>query len=242
MNVIHGEGKPRIIIDDPAIHTNTVLSATSSTVTLTTAVDLTTLDAISVVIGRVASSYNSSNELTRGKITAFDDSTNQLTVESWNNGTPANTKTVTISYVQIDLPYCQSLIEKWTPDFIYKKRFNGDISRMKRGYYYSAFLDYSGFADSGLVSSLRGLYLLSTNQILFYPRVDNLSVVYNVDISPDTEFQLMQAKRHSGHKLTTINLVGVVRLSKINLQTPSTTGYGDAPYGGSASYGYGDVL
>ena len=237
-NVIHGSGKPRFEIQENAILTNTVGSATATSVVLGSAVSLDELNSAHVLLNRLVKTTSTAGE-TFGRITAWVDGSDTISVESWNNGTPTTSAALTIVGFRIDLPFCQALIESWIPDFLSKKFFNGNVGITKRGFYYSAVLDYSQWMGGNIVEYLRPLYNIKWQSFIFYPRLDNTDVSYVVDISPDTAFQIRQARGHRGHKLVQIKLIGLRRLPEINLQTITTTGYGAPPYGGA---GYGGIL
>lgn len=238
LNVIHGSGKPRFEIQTPVALTDTVASSSATTVVLTTTTTLDTVDDVHVLTNRLVESY-SAGELTYGRIKSWDQTSKTLTVESWNNGNPTAGQVVTVKNFRIDLPYCQALIENWSPDFLSYKMYSGDIKTTKRGFYYSALLDYSQWLGGSIVEYLRPLYRNDWKEFTFYPRLDNTDVSYVVDIDPSTAFQIRQARGNRGHKLVQIKLIGVRRLADINLQTPAEMGYGAPPYGG---IGYGDQL
>ena len=239
MKVLHGTGKPRILIATPTIHTNEVGSADATSVTLANAVDLTALNNSHTLKNRRVVSSSGGNA-TLGVIVSFDDDDDILTVVDWSNGTPDVGQPVNIGSIIIDLPYCLSLIEMWTPDFILKKMFSGKLRVWKKGYYYSAMMDYSRFVDGTLLADLAPLYKVHYDTIFFYPRRDNQTISYEVDLSPDTRLTLAQARAHSGHRLVRIELIGIRRLTEINLTLkPETPHQG---YGTDYGSGYGTGL
>lgn len=238
-NVIHGSGKPRFEIATPEVLSDTVADVGTTSVTLTSTTTLNTVDDVHVLLNRLVRSTNTTSGETWGKITSFDQTSKVLYVESWSNGNPTVGQAVTVLNFRIDLPFCQALIESWTPDFLTYKMYSGNIENIKRGFYYSALLDYSQWMGGTIVEYLRPLYRIDWKNFIFYPRLDNTNVSYVVDIDPATAFQIRQSRGHRSHKLVQIKLIGVRRLSDINLQTPTETGYGAPPYGGS---GYGTQL
>lgn len=238
-NVIHGSGKPRFEIQTPVVLTDTAASSGATSVTLTTTTTLDTINITHVLLNRIVKSINTTNGETYGRCTSWDQTSKVLYVESWNNGNPTAGQDVVIQNFRIDLPFCQALIESWIPDFLSYKMFSGDIKLTKRGFYYSALLDYSQWMGGSIVEYLRPLYRNDWTGFIFYPRLDNLDISYVVDIDPSTAFQIRQAKGHRGHKLVQIKLIGTRRLADVNLQTPTETGYGAPPYGGE---GYGGHL
>lgn len=229
-NVIHGTGKPRISITSlTPIHSNAVKSVVGLVLELNVAVDLANLDLLHGLVNAVVYSTNSSGQSTYGKIVSYSETGGEyLTVESWSNSAPKVGNACWIQGYIIDLPYCQKLTESWFPDFIYTKLYGGKIHTNKRGFYYVASLDYSGYAHKNTVLLFRQLLKKNTGSVTFYPRVDNNAIAYKVELSPETEITLSQIQQHAGHRNLIINLVGVERLSEIPI------------YDGSVSGGYGD--
>jgi hypothetical protein len=162
-HVIHGTGKPRFGIPSGTFWTGTNSAATATTITLNNA-------GVSDLLDGLNSQYGVKNMLvwsltsdsppqdTHGKVTAYNNATDVLTVDSWSNGTPDNPVATYLQHKRIDLPYCQRLTEIWTPDFIVKKMLDGDIKVKKRGFYYSASLDYAKYLHKDEVESLRDLF------------------------------------------------------------------------------------
>lgn len=226
-NVIHGTGKPRFILPtDVFLGTGyTVSSATSTQIVISGTPDLETINnSAGGLVGMQVWSQNSDSEDTWGKITAYNDTTDTLTIVStWSNGTPNNGKLVYIKGRLVDLPYCQRLTERFVPDFIVKKMFDGSIRRIKRGFYYSATLDYARYFHKDEMQILKYLYEKTMNGCGFYPRLDNTAVLYTVDIDPESEISFYQLKNHQGHGGIVINIVGITRVANIPLSDPTQT-------------------
>jgi hypothetical protein len=220
-NVIIGTGKPRFVLPTSIIHTNTVSASNTTTVTLTTATDLTQLDEDWGLKGLQIWSTNTDDEDTWGVIQSFNDTSDVLTVESWSNGNPEVTKSLRFQGRIIDLPYCQRLTERYSPDFIEKKLLGGRIVKDKRGFYYSATLDYSGFFHKDEMEIIRHLFDSSMNGCGFYPRKDNTAVFFSVDISNDSEISFYQLQRHQGHGGIAIHIFGIERIPKIVMVDPT---------------------
>lgn len=122
--------------------------------------------------------------------------------------------------VIINLPYCDQLVETFTPDNIVKKLNGGAISITKRGYYYSALLDYGKRFPLTEIQKLDDLYDKDRTLVLtFYPRTS--SVGYTVDVDPEADFKMMQMTFHRGHKGIQIKLIGIVRIDEIDLTSTS---------------------
>jgi hypothetical protein len=249
-NVIHGTGKPIINIT-----TNTILGSSTSPYTGYTIKGLTGSNLIVEIDPATASlaslntqyglvnyliySFTSSDVLTWAKIESYTETgSDYLTVDGWHlNNVPAVGKPCWIKNVWVELPYCQRLTETWIPDTIVHKLYNGNIYRQKRGFYYAASLDYSSYAHKNTILLFKQLLKKDTGEIYFIPRADNLAIRYKVDLAPETEITLNQMQWHAGHRSFMINLIGVERLTEIQLgDSDASSGYGD-DYG--TDYGTG---
>ena len=217
-NVIHGEGKPVFWIPTESIWNGTNSASSATTITLNAAAGV--LDGLNnewVLANFIVWSLNTETpaEETFGRITSYVDATGVLTVSSWNNGTPDTSVATRIQSKSIYLPYCQRLTEIFTPDFIVKKMLDGSIRRNKRGFYYSASLDYARYFHKDEMLLIRDLFNTKYEVFRFFPRIDNTGLFYEVDISPDTEMAFYQLKHHQGHGGVVINLTGIARVDKI---------------------------
>lgn len=248
-NVIHGEGKPRFYVHTlPLDTTGWKVSSTSSnniTLTIPSGYDLTNINLTYGFLNRMIWSHHTATgvkEETRGKIISWDFDTKTFTVSAWDNGAPDNNEDVAIRDFLIDLPYCQELYEGFDLDFVVTELSNGNKHIEKNGFYYKATLDYSKYAHKDLIESLRGLYRIDAINIEFYPRLDNISISYMVELDPESALELAQLYHHQGHKYLVINLIGKQRLTEIPVLTPSTAdGWGDDPFGGNFDYGFGEI-
>lgn len=221
-NVIHGSGKPRFVLPTEIILTDTVASATTTTVVLTTIseADINQLDETYGLKGIGIWAKNSTAEDTWGVCVSFVASTKTFTVTSWSNGNPV---AGAVNFVgrYIDLPYCQRLTESFTPDYIVKKMYDGTMRYIKRGFYYRATLDYSGYFHKDEMEIIRYLYDNSMNGCGFYPRADNTALFYSVDIDPETEISFYQLQRHQGHGGVVITIQGIQRIARIPFTDPT---------------------
>jgi hypothetical protein len=228
-NVIHGTGKPRFVLPTEEMFNyygygvKTVASATAISVTISPVV-AGQLDNINDKVGMKGLGIwtkNSSNEDTWGVTQSYVDLTGVITVLSWSNGNPNAGAVVELKGRYVDLPYCQRLTETFTPDYIVKKMLRGKIIMVKRGFYYSATLDYSGYLHKNEMQIIRYLYESSMNGCGFYPRRDNTSVLYTVDIDPESQISFYQLQRHQGHGGVIINIIGTERLLRIPFDDPT---------------------
>ncbi len=215
--VLHGEGKPRIVIDETAIYTGTIDSRSGHVFTLTGTPVLT-----ANVIDRMLVSLNSSDEATIGKITAYNSTNYTVTVESFSNLFPADTKAATIEDKVIDLPYCESLEEQIEivmkpPKTLYH---NKKKIREIEGFYYYTALNYSSFADLNLISKLQDIYdSARAKNFTFYPRLDNMMVSYLCEVDPEYPINFAQLKYHQGHRGVIFGFEGVEMLTKAPLSS-----------------------
>lgn len=232
-NVIHGIGKPRFVIPtenqfvsffEPDL-TVTVSSATTTTVVLSgiTEAQINDLDEGIGIRGMGVWSKNSGSEDTYGVVQSFVASTGTLTVDAWSNDNPNNGAVVQLVGRYIDLPYCQRLTETFSPDYISKKMLNGEIRYIKRGFYYSATLDYGRYLHKDEMEIIRHLYESTMNGCGFYPRKDNTAILYSVDIDPESPISFYQLQNHQGHGGVVINIIGIRRLSRIQFDDPTTS-------------------
>lgn len=133
--------------------------------------------------------------------------------------------TATTGYTKIDLPYCEKIVETFTPNQIVHELQHGKDA-LPMGYDYSALLDYSGFISGDTLMSLAPLFqnrgeivypnpsggfsILPGNtfQIYFIPRVDILSTTpensraFRVYIREAFDLSMIKGQGHSGFKLT----------------------------------------
>ena len=227
-NVIHGTGKPRFVLPSSVILSDTVATATTTTVTLTTVTEaqLTQLDESYGLKGMGVWAKETGGTDTWGVIQSFVASTKVLTVESWSNGNPV-AGDVDLVGRYIDLPYCKRLTESFTPDFIVKKMLNGNIIRIKRGFYYSASLDYGRYLHKDEMEIIRYLFQKSMNGCGFFPRKDNTAILYTIDIDPESAISFYQLQNHQGHGGVVINITGITRVDRIPFSDPTTV-VGDA--------------
>jgi len=78
--------------------------------------------------------------------------------------------------------------------------------------------------------------------MIFYPRIDNDTVFYYIDLADDYELEMSHLSRHLGHRGIKLNLIGLDRLSTVPLdQLKVWYGYGSL-YGGLENFGYGGLL
>lgn len=238
-NVIHGTGKPRFYIKTNILETAKIVSSTSTTavVALDNFTDLQAFDQMHGIIGMVLWTKNNADDDTYGIITSYINASDTVIVSSWNNGNPDVDAVVNFKDIVIDLPYCERLTERWTPDTFIVKRLNGYIRTKKRGFYYSATLDYSKIIKSNILSKLRHLFRIDRTEIYFYPRRDNTKIYYRVDISESNVLELYQLQHHQGHGGVLIEIFGLERFSEAQIyDITSLSGYG---YNYGTNYGQG---
>ena len=211
--VLHGWGKPRIILRDSAeFGSGTVASLAGLTITTS---DITYSAS---AIGKKIVSENKFGEETWGKIVSYDG--NDVTVDFWTNLAPEAGKAISVKDTIIDLPYCESLIESFTIDSLPPKKLYSTGRRVIkiRGFYYYAQLNYTSFADRDLLTSVQGIYdSARTASFEFIPRRDNPNVSYDCEIDPEQALTMRQLSRHQGHGLVQFFFQSVERITKPDL-------------------------
>jgi hypothetical protein len=214
--VLHGEGKPRIILTEAEI-----LSA--AIVTITDVFTIETDGAITFdenTLNMMAYTKNVNDEETKGKIIAYSPESNLIKVDQWDNFIPAVGKTISIKNRAIDLPYSQgNLVETFKIDATKKIYYDTGRIRIKiNGYYYSVLLDYSRYSDLEQLNAMQPVYdSARTGSFIFYPRRDNKDVYYECEIDPETDINLAQLPNHQGMKLVQFRFICLNRLTKIDL-------------------------
>lgn len=219
--VLHGEGKPRIVFTEAAVITKTVSSAVGLNKIILTGSPSLTDD----VLNRECWSKNSGNEDTFGKIIAYDDTADSVTVDAWNNLVPDTGKTVSIKNKAADLPYAQLLDEYFIPDALPEIKLwnSGEIKINLLGFYYRGILDFSKYISVDHLKLIQDMYDSSkTSAFTFYPRRDNFNISYKCRIDPGEVFRIAQLAHHQGHRFVVLHLKGVERLTKIDLTTQRT--------------------
>jgi len=164
----------------------------------------------------------------RATITAYSDVDHTITTELWDYYNVDSD--VTVDQYVIDLPYCQSLVETFIPSFLKHPMFNGRVKTKKKGWYYSAVLDYGDYLSLANIDKLKWLYRDDVDFLVFFPRLDNPYISYRVDLTEEP-FTISQRQQHLGHRLVSISIHGIERLASIPLDAnliPTTTeiGYG----------------
>jgi len=92
---------------------------------------------------------------------------------------------------------------------------------LKKGFRYSAVLDYGRYLHKDEMEIIRYLFETSMNGCGFYPRKDNTAVIYSVDIDPEASISFYQLQNHQGHGGVVINISGLDRLNRIPFNDPT---------------------
>lgn len=223
INVLHGEGEPRVVVFDTANQSSlTVFSADYNSLNYSGT-------AASDVLDRQAISQNANGDTTTGKVTGINTSTKILIVDGWSNQQPANGKTVTIKNRVIDMPYCNSpgLLE-WD-EFSIKGEDERRFRQSKQkdieieGVYHFIRLDYTEYITYDQIKVMQPVYdFAREDHFMVYPRKDNMNVGYLCEVNPKEIFQFQQLQFHQGMKNITFNFIGVELLTKIDLTSNKT--------------------
>jgi len=225
---INGSGKPRIIV----IKADAVFTSSDETTFTATGASMVDLDP-NVHAGMRARSYvvraGYPDLEVYGRITAADVDTDTITVAEWVGGTPTDSQIITVDGYVVDLPYCQALIETFTPDQLIHRLWRSRKSSVFYGWQYAAKLDYGTWiAADTLIDMYHALNLSEGDKLILIPRVDKPGNSYNVIYDGDISIQ--RAGRGPGHRGVSFGFVGTE-----NVAWPiPQSGYG---FGYSISYG-----
>ena len=127
---------------------------------------------------------------------------------------------------EVELRYPIAMIEKWTPEIIVHKLWNGKKRVIAKGWWYECILDFSNYSTSKDIADILPLYdfanrnLTGSREILFYPRGNiienggNFNYFYKVEISENSILELQMLPHRSGYRNLRLELKGVERLSQ----------------------------
>ena len=220
--VIHGQGKPRIVMPTSVLITGTVAALTGGSYTVEISGTPALTDA---VLAHFLITVNGDAGATKGKITSYNAINYTVTVASYDNGFPALSAALTIKDIVIDLPYCDQLIEEW--EFVYSKvkvrKSDKKKLRTLEGFYYYAILDYGSYANKDMLVDLSVIFTASRTNFYFYPRVDNKDLYYECELAEGAALKLAQLKHHQGHRLFDIELEGLALLNTANLGSDTSS-------------------
>lgn len=220
--VIHGVGKPRLIIKEDY----EVRTATSSTYNSVT-VDLIIPD----YINRVLYGQSSEGNPIYGKM--ISESGLTYGVDEWYGGQPAANSEIYYGGRVLDLPYCYELRESFIEDNIKVKLTNGNINIKRKGFWYSAFLDYSEFIDADTIKTIEPL-LDTTTEFYLYPRRDNQYINFLCQLDEGIQYR----KTRRGYKNFFLKIKGITRYSNIDLsRAPDVAVYGYGEFYADGMYG-----
>lgn len=239
-NVIHGIGAPRIITSSVKVAEGDIDTVSSeTTLTIHALAGSKVVFLLDSGIGRLAVTKDANGDTIFSRVTQVLTDYNTFVFTAWLGGDPATgnipvlgNKVEFYGFV-LDLPLCQNLIEGFKLDGYDKKFENGDIEPVKKGWYYSAVLDYSGHVKAAVLKKIGILIDITQKKFLLYPRSDNPDISYVVDFAPGFTLQFQQKKHHKNHKLVVLELRGLKRLAKPDFDSiPNDQMYGYGEYFG----------
>lgn len=152
-----------------------------------------------------------------------------ISVDEWVGGTPTNGKVFAIAGWVADLPFCQRLVETFTPDNetheIYRSRVDNELF----GYKYQAVLDYAKFVTGDTLLSLKHhLDSAQDGQILLIPRVDTPEFNYPVFIADPISLEIFfTGSTGRGHKGFTLVFRGNEPVTEFAMLDGYGINYGD---------------
>lgn len=137
----------------------------------------------------------------------------------WSNSIPKVGSTVTSKYYGYELPYCQNnLVERFVPDVVVTKLWNGTKDVWIKGFWYYATLDYSKKVTPETTKAFSRLYdSTRTYNVMLYPRRDNLRTGYQIEINEGSDVTIAQKMNHLGNKFFKASVIGVTRVAQVSL-------------------------
>lgn len=162
-----------------------------------------------------------------GKVIAID--SGSLRVDAWYGGTPTNGQICYRDGWVIDLPYCQELVETFTPDQLVHHLYRSRKSALFFGWGYEAQLNYAEYIDANTLLDLRPAMSKRTDDALvLIPRIDRPGRQYNVIFNGEVDLARHQMQ---GHRKVVLKFQGT---ENVTFPTPSS-GYG---FGYGKNYGH----
>ena len=220
---ILGTGRPRVIVITPTIYT----SSGATTFTATSVVEAGTpalVDGGVKVNQRITSFKVISGQPDKpvwAKITAVDDATDTITVDSWIGGTPTDAQTIIVDGWIADLPTSERLQETYAPDYLIHKIWRGKKDSIFYGWEYKCEIDYSTNVFGDVLMSLQHHFTKESNKrMILIPRVNNPELQHNVIYEGEIEL----IKSRNGYKGFKLNYVG----TELEASLQMYSGYGTA--------------
>lgn len=142
-----------------------------------------------------------------GRVTSVDQSNNRIDVDSWINGEPVNGDTFVVNGWVSDLPYCQQLVETFSPRQLLHPLFRGRKEEEFYGYDYRAELSWAQYLSADDLYTLnRFMNRRALDDLIFVPRIDEPRYQYRVVIAGPSALALFGVA--GGHSRFTLTLEG----------------------------------
>ena len=152
--------------------------------------------------------------------------------DGWVGGLPTNGQVITVDGWVIQLPYCYSLVETFTPEQLVHKLFRARIESKQYGYRYQASLDYAQWISADTLVDLEdALNLGEDDKLVLIPRIDVPGYSYNVKWQTVPQ-NISRYGKGPGHKGLTCKFEG----TNLYEWPIATAGYG---YAYATDYGTG---
>jgi hypothetical protein len=229
---ILGTGRPRVVVITPTIYTSS--GATTFTATSVTEAGTPALVSSGVRVNQRVTSFKviagQPDKPVYAKITAIDDSTDTITVDSWIGGTPTDAQVITVDGYIADLPTPENLKESFAPDYLIHKLYRGRKDSIFYGWDYTCEIDYSTNVFGDVLILLKHHFTKEDNKrLILIPRNNNPEFQYNVIYNGAIEL----SKSRDGYKGFRLSFIGT------ELQ-PSLQMYGG--YGTNYATNFGTCL
>lgn len=216
--VLHGHGKPRIVIPEDEAFTNGTINTVNDKIITFSAIGEMNIG----LINRQIISTNKFGSETRGKIIGYNSTSKKITIDKWNNQPSIVNVAVEIKNEVIDLPWTEEHYEWFT--ILFKPEVTLFYNKEKiiefEGFYYNCILNYESFMLQETLASVQNIYNAKRkNNFIFIPRSDNETVFYYMNLTPETILELAQMKYYQGHKYVRFQFSGVHLLDGPNLRS-----------------------
>lgn len=138
------------------------------------------------------------------RVVSVDEATSTITVDSWVGGTPEPNNAYRVNGWCLDLPYCESIVQKFTPHHLVHPLWRKRVETRFYGYEYEAALSWATRIKADDVYYMVELLNQSEDdRIVLVPHTDKPGYAYNVYLADALEVSPFGlAGGHKGFALT----------------------------------------